>query len=468
MQLTLTNEKLELLAYLDQLKSMDSLSYAVKDKELVNFQTHAVAFGLIVEACVFSLDTGLGKTLVSTGIMNIVKLMKPNLRWIYICQCSNLSTTAEKLKEGLYDLNIVYCDSTEDKILDTFFTRKILDADVVVLSYEAITCPSVETFLFKNRHVYKGIFLDESQLVSNLTSHTSRLISAIIDNSIYKFALTATPLRINPDQVVNQVYMIDRYMFEGENMTTFMNNFKIWNDGRVVGYKNLDELQHILSSRVFNYTRKELGFKGNYTPIPELVNTFGAYKDIPKAEQIKVMKSDKNGPAMQRLQELLTSYTKAGKRGLIYANRNTIKQACKEALTSKGFRVGILDGKHTPTQQSKNKVHKDFLNGEYDVLITNITTGKDLPCDYIIFYEQTFDYKQMIGRGERGLSGRDMDIVFILCQDTYELQFWYSNVYQRGIMLEELCDKDLSELKQVAKLIEKQLGDELIEILNQE
>lgn len=467
MQLTLTDRQLELLAYLQESKSVDSLRHSVKGVELARFQTHAIAFGIVTEACVFSLDTGLGKTLVAAGIMNILKLMKPNLRWIFVCQCSNLSTTSKKLQAALYNMNVVYCDSTESRILDTFFTRNAANADVVVLSYEAITCPPVENFLFKNRHVFKGIFLDESQLVSNLTSHTSRLISAIIDSCNYKFALTATPLRINPDQVVNQVYMVDRAMFSGESMDTFMNYFRIWDDARVVGYKDLDKLQQLLSLRVFNYTRASLGAKGNYRPIVELVDTNGLYSEIPKIDQLRVIKADKHGPAMQRLCEVLLDYKRKGKRGLIYANRNVVKTALLDRLRSIGLSVDILDGRNTNTQQKKDKVHQAFLHDTYDVLITNITTGKDLPCDYIIFYEQTFDYKQMIGRGERGLAGRDMDIVFILCSDTYELQFFYSNVYQRGMMLEELCGKDLSELSQVVKQIEAELGPEFLDLYNE-
>lgn len=464
MQLTLSQRQVELISQLEEMGSMESLKYAVRDKELASFQTKAVAYGIITQACLFNLDTGLGKTLIAAAIINILHRMRPQLKWIFICQCSNLLTTYTKLRDALYDCDVEFSDSTENRILSTFFTRKAANADVIVLSYEAITCPAVETFLFKNRYVFKGVFLDESQLISNLASHTSRLISAIIDSCQYKYALSATPLRINPDQVVNQVYMIDRHMFDGDSMDTFMNRFKVWDDGRVVGYRDLELLQRLLSPRVFSFTRKELGVKGNYTPIAELVDTRGLYKDVPKYDQLRVIKADVNGPAMQTLIDTVQYYTDNGMRGLIYANRNVVKTALRDVLTAKGFSTDILDGRNTNTQQKKDKVHKAFLAGEYQVLITNITTGKDLPCDYIIFYEQTFDYKQMIGRGERGLSGRDMEIVFILCSDTYELQFFYNNVYQRGVLLEELCHKDLSELKQVVKQIEERLGPDFLSL----
>ena len=129
-----------------------------------------------------------------------------------------------------------------------------------------------------------------------------------------------------------------------------------------------------------------------------------------------------------------------------------------------------MDGTHTATQKAKGAVHQQFLNKELDVLITNVTTGKDLPCDYIIFYELTFDYKQMLGRGERGLEGVALDVRFILTDTLAEMQFFYLNVYQRGLLLEKLCDKDLPELhgamKQLeAKLIER--GVNLDDLRNQ-
>ena len=116
------------------------------------------------------------------------------------------------------------------------------------------------------------------------------------------------------------------------------------------------------------------------------------------------------------------------------------------------------------TQQQKEKVHKQFLNNEFDVLITNITTGKDLPCDYVIFYELTFDYKQMIGRGERGLDGVDLDVLFIITDSVYEMRFFYANVYQRGILLEKLCGKDLPELHGAVEQLEHKLEEKGISI----
>lgn len=466
---TLTEEQNSLLIELFERGSMRSLEHCVANIDaLADFQTLAIAYGIITKSCLLNIDTGLGKTLMAAGIINILRAMKPSLKWVYLCQCSNLKTTSTKLQKHLFRSNVIYCDSTESRILDTFFSRKAINADVLVLSYEAITQASVESFLFKNRDVFQGIILDESQMLSNLTSHTSRLISAIINSCTYKYMLSATPLRISVEQVVNQIYMLDREMFSQVPMSSFLNNFRVWNDGKVIGYKNLDELQCLLMTRMLSFSRSELEIRGNYTPIMDLCPS--GLPDESRMDDVVNYKLEPYGNTMLKLINIIKEYQRQGKRGLIYANRNRLKSAIRKALRNEGIPCDILDGTHTATQKAKGVVHQQFLNKELDVLITNVTTGKDLPCDYIIFYELTFDYKQMLGRGERGLEGVALDVRFILTDTLAEMQFFYLNVYQRGLLLEKLCDKDLPELHGAMKQLEAKLterGVNLDDLCNQ-
>ncbi len=442
---TLSEEQRNLLADLFERGSLNTLQHVVNGIDYLDyFQTIAIGYAVIAQACLLNLDTGLGKTLISAGIVNTLRMIKPELKWVYLCQCSNLKTTADKLSRHLLSSDLIYCDSTEDAILNNFCNDKAASADIIVLSYEAITQQAVESFLFKNRDKFQGIFLDESQMLSNLASHTSRLISAIINSAEYKILLSATPLRVSVEQVINQIYMLDRKMFDGVVLSSFLNQYRIWDNKEVIGYKNLDHLEYQLMSRMLSLSRTDLDARGEYTPYMHICSS--ELDSEARITEVVDFKCNEYGSTMHKLIELVKKYNADGKHGLIYANRNVIKSAIYTALTDAEIKVDIMDGTHTATQKKKDIVHHQFLNRELDVLITNITTGKDLPCDYIIFYELTFDYKQMIGRGERGLQGVDLDIHFILTDSVYEMRFFYTNVYQRGILLEQLCGKDLPEL----------------------
>lgn len=442
---TLTAEQRTLLGDLFERGSLNTLKHCVNGiDELDFFQTIAIGYAIITKACILNIDTGLGKTLIAAGVMNVMHTIQPRLHWVYLCQCSNLKTTADKLNKHLFDMQVLYCDSAEAAVLENFCSNKALLADVIVLSYEAITVPVVESFLFNSRNIFRGIILDESQILSNLTSYTSRLISAIINTADFKVFLSATPLRISVEQVVNQLYMLDRKMFDGVTLSSFLNQYRVWSDKEIIGYKNLDHLEFQLMERMLSLSRTDLDIRGEYTPYMHICST--SLADDAKVFDVINYKSDIYGSTMRKLVQLIKDYKHKGKHGLIYINRNILKTAVCRFLTDEGIRVDILDGKHTTTQRKKDKVHQTFLEGDLDVLITNITTGKDLPCDYIIFYELTFDYKQMIGRGERGLQGQNLDIHFLLTDSVYEMKFFYANVYQRGVLLERLCGKDLPEL----------------------
>lgn len=466
---TLTQEQRNLLADLFERGSLDTLKHCVNSiDELDFFQTIAIGYAVIAKACILNIDTGLGKTLIAAGIMNVIHTIQPRLHWVYLCQCSNLKTTADKLTKHLYDMQVLYCDSTEAAVLENFCFNKALAADVIVLSYEAITVQVVESFLFNNKNLFKGVFLDESQILSNLTSYTSRLISAIINTADYKIFLSATPLRVSVEQVVNQLYMLDRKMFDGITLSSFLNQYRVWSNKEIIGYKNLDHLEFQLMERMLSLSRTDLDIRGEYTPHMHICPT--SLTEDAKVLDIVDYKCNRFSSTMQLLVQLIKDYKCKGKHGLLYINRNVLKTAVGDYLAEEGIAVDILDGTHTSSQKKKDKVHQMFLLGNLDILITNITTGKDLPCDYIIFYELTFDYKQMIGRGERGLQGHNLDIHFILTDSLYEMRFFYVNVYQRGVLLEQLCGKDLPELHNALQQLENNLrnkGVGLDDILNE-
>ena len=88
-----------------------------------------------------------------------------------------------------------------------------------------------------------------------------------------------------------------------------------------------------------------------------------------------------------------------------------------------------------------------------DVVITSVTTALDLDCDYVIFYEFTVDVKQMIGRAHRGLGDKELDVIFIITEDTSEIDYFYDNIYSISMTIKEIMHHDYSELEQVDREI---------------
>lgn len=465
MNISLTDEQRDLYISLCRRGSVQSLQHTVRGKTLADFQTVCVAISMIMEKQLISLDTGLGKTLVATALMNIYHKMYPRIKWLYLCQNNNLETSCDKINEGLYTAKAIWTGADKTSVLRTFFKNDALSADVLVLPYNILENKAVNDFLFKNRALYRGIIVDESQTIGNDESYTFRLVDGLLNNARFGFLLSATPLRVDPEQSCNQIAIMDRERYGHMRGSRFIARYRQVKDGEFVGYQNLDELEELLLFACISYTRKDLNMKGNYNVQVIWCDSLPEYRNVKKMDAFSAILGDPTGPAIERLVKLCTEKASEGKRGLVYINRTDNKVLAKERLEAAGLRVGIMDGKHTNSQKKKAVVHQQYLNYELDVLITNVSTGKDLPSDYICFYELTFDFKQMLGRGERGLSGKDMELYFILVRNTGLIDYFYKNVYERGILLEEMHGKDVDELKEAYRQVVSEssslLGDSM-------
>jgi ERCC4-related helicase len=266
--------------------------------------------------------------------------------------------------------------------------------------------------------------------------------------------LTATPLSINPFQILNQINMIDQEMVPDPEELAM--HYTCYENGKAVGYHNLEELNQRISLRYISFTRAELGLKGNYNLKLWLCKTPEEFEVPDNIDELKEVKSYPDNDAVYKIVELVKFYKSKGCRGLIYANLTLYKDMLRDTL--KEFcNVEILDGR--VDSKHKHLIQQKFNQGEYSVLISNLEEGQDLPCDYIIFYELSVRYKQFIGRGERGLSGRNLEIHFVMIDKSYEIEFFYRNIYKRSLLLELVCDKDVSEIKEIERQLKSGLSD---------
>jgi hypothetical protein len=101
------------------------------------------------------------------------------------------------------------------------------------------------------------------------------------------------------------------------------------------------------------------------------------------------------------------------------------------------------------THELRADIFEGFAKGEYDVLTTSVTTGLNLDSDYIIFVEFCTDIKQMMGRAERGLNPKTLDLYFIFTRKTGEIDFFLKYIYQRSLSIQEVLRKDYSTLIRV-------------------
>lgn len=448
----ISEREFNLLKELSERDSMDSLKNSIKEWELTDFQAFAVAFCYIREKAIISLDTGMGKTLVSAALMNLDTSRK---KWLFVSKNTNLTQNVNKLRRLLFNKSVTCTTAQQNEM--KLFAVSGMQSDVYVITYETFSSYAFCDLLFKIRDKFIGIVVDESHNIGNIGSNRSEMIKAMLRNCFkYQFFLTATPLTTNPLQILNQINMIDPELVPDPQELSMQHT--IYKNGSIIGYHHLDELNKIISDyglRYINITRESQDMRGDYTPKLYVCEHNSEYT-VDTPDKLKLLKQDPNCSAVKAIKKIIKSKMAEGKKGLIYANMNIYKSMLVNELKS-FCNVELLDG--SVKKSAKDVIVADFNNDRYDVLVSNLTEGRDMPCDYIVFYEMTSLFKQFIGRGERGLKGRDLEIDFILMADSYEIKFFYNHIYKVSILLSKLCGKDTAEIS----VIEKQLSNYLSE-----
>ena len=436
------------------------LKYCVRGAVLAPFQTMMVGFGLLNKKAILSADTGLGKTLVASGLVNVINQKKPNTKWILCGPCSVIYETAKKLSDFTYGLDIVVTDAKQSSI-GRVLDKTSDDWDVLVLSYEAIVNHDIQDYLFNFRKHLTGIIIDESQEISNLSGNSSKMLKAMCKNMEYIFLLTATPIKVSVKQFINQIYLLDQNIVEDEtNLSKIINYHTKYDESlKPVGVKHISELNRFIWDKYISVTRNEVNVEGNYTCKPIWCDDYMLVDSIKRKDIFKVLKGNPNGDAIKKLCELIIKLNSEGKKGLVYINLNSNKGMVKTYLSEHGINVDIHDGTYTPTRAKKEKVKDKFRSNEIQCLITNSTVGLDLLCDYIIFYELTYDYIQYKGRAERGIVPRDIELYFILCKYTEDVCYYRDNVHARIKLENEACGKHVRELDGIEMEIIKYLPE---------
>ena len=143
--------------------SMQSLKNIINIFTLDDFQTFSLACAYILERAVISLDTGLGKTLVAGGLIN---LDISGSRWLFVVKNNNLLQTATKLRSIVNDDRVVqYSSGTVEQI--TYLIQNCRSNAVILITYDTLNNLDFLNYIFTIRNTFIGIIVDESQNIVN-------------------------------------------------------------------------------------------------------------------------------------------------------------------------------------------------------------------------------------------------------------------------------------------------------------
>lgn len=211
--------------------------------QILPYQLDGIAFAAGAGRAILADDMGLGKTLQGIGVAELLAREADIRKVLIVCPASvKAQWRSEILRFCERDCQIVLgsaAERAEQYENECFFT---------ICNYEQV----LRDILAIERAKWDLIVLDEGQRIKNWEAKTSQTIKSL--RSPFALVLTGTPLENRLDDLFSVVEFIDDRRL-GPAFRFFHRHRVTDENGKVLGYKDLDELRSKLKPLLLRRTR---------------------------------------------------------------------------------------------------------------------------------------------------------------------------------------------------------------------
>jgi superfamily II DNA or RNA helicase len=220
--------------------------------ELLPYQLDGVAFAVGAGRAILADEMGLGKTIQGIGVAELLKREAGIRKTLIVCPASVKSQWCAEIRrfsESSCDLvGGGAAERARQYADETFFT---------VCNYEQV----LRDILSIEQVKWDLIILDEGQRIKNWEAKTSRVMKGL--RSPFALVLSGTPLENRLDELFSVAEFIDERQL-GPAFHFFHRHRVVDERGKVLGYKNLDDLRRRLAPMLLRRTRQ--GVMGQLPP----------------------------------------------------------------------------------------------------------------------------------------------------------------------------------------------------------
>lgn len=408
---------------LDELKSYKAIGEII-NPSLDDQQGVDLLRALFAQRFSLFYATGLGKTYVASAYMKAINNANMDSKFIMFIKKNQNKQTPAKIK-SISGLKSIVFDASAGRLPRPDHLDKY---DIIMMTHDTLnSAPHMKAIQFLLPRI-KGVIADEIHLLSNIEEASSAFMLYAISSRVeYFLGLTATPITSDLEQLA-RIFKIVNPFYE-------FNHRKL---GSALKRGGLNELPKQMLDMFSVRDRSQNLRNGILDVIPAMPHQVGAKgKDL-----FVVTKGEGAFSQANRLVQLIKE--RKDMKGLVYCNRKEVYRFIVPYLSECGIKVAKING--DTSEQDRDYILEEFRKGNLDVVVTNIKEALDMDSNFVIFYEYTVHVKQMIGRAERGLNPKPVDVIFMVTKDTDEMDYFYRNVYSISQEVEELLDIDFSEV----------------------
>jgi|WetSurMetagenome_2_1015567.scaffolds.fasta_scaffold09230_13 SNF2 family DNA or RNA helicase len=462
-----TNNQVQIV---NKIKNGDYEEFDVPLKaKLFDHQKKAYAIGNSLDGTALLMEMGTGKTLAAIAVAGKRFIDGKINRLLVVAPLSVLHVWENEFKK--------FADFPYDiKVQSTFSigTRKGI-LNVFIVSYETSWRIADEILLWKPDMV----IADESQKIKSIDAKRSKFLHDLGNIVKYKMILTGTPVTQSPLDVFSQYKFLNKSIF-GDGITKFKDRYAELDDfGKVVSYKNLDEMADKAHSIAFR-VRKEEVFdlppfvdEVMYCELNESRELYDEVRDELRKAFIKGKVNYNDALAkLQKLSQIAGGFyseideynerhiTQVGteklnlfknividfpidKKFVVFCRYLSEISAISQLLDEMHIKNEIITGA-TPMEMRKDILSKFKTNEKLRCIVLNIQVGSvgiDLTdADTMIFYSHSYsyaDYEQARARIHRHGQANKCLYISLVAKDT----------------IDERVLESLGEKKDIAKMI---------------
>ncbi|MGN6545040.1 MAG: DEAD/DEAH box helicase [Aureliella sp.] len=214
--------------------------------ELLPYQLDGIAFAVGAGRAVLADDMGLGKTIQGIGTAELFAQLAEIRRVLVVCPASLKSQWAAEIARFSNRTHQIVLGSAHERA-----TQYRNDAFFTIANYEQVVRDEASVGAVD----WDLIILDEGQRIKNWESKTSRTFKSL--KSRFALVLSGTPLENRLEELFTVVSFVDSHSL-GPAYRFFHRHRVVDDEGRVKGYRQLDELRERLKPILLRRTRESV------------------------------------------------------------------------------------------------------------------------------------------------------------------------------------------------------------------
>ncbi len=219
------------------------LRTSLLNAELLAYQMDGIAFAVAAGRAVLADDMGLGKTIQGIGVAELLAREAGISKVLVICPTSLKSQWRNEIHQ-FSDRDVQLILGSAEQRAEQYDNRCFF----TICNYEQV----LRDLLSIEQVKWDLIILDEGQRIKNWESQTSSMVKTL--RSPYALVLSGTPLENRLDELYSVVQFIDDRRLAPA--FRFFNRHRVVDEnGKVIGYKNLDALRENLKPILLRRTR---------------------------------------------------------------------------------------------------------------------------------------------------------------------------------------------------------------------